>query len=504
MRINIATWIERNAALYRKKLAVQDERHAWSYTTLSHRMSQLAALLKGQGVGQGDRVAVLLPNCAEMIEVLFACAQIGAIYVPLNWRLGEDELAYILRDCTPRSLIYAGRWTERARSLAGRMEQAPVLTEVAETLEGSAYEAALRGEGESPLGDPVGGGDDDLMIIYTSGTTGNPKGVVLTHSNVFWQTINGWSLGVSPDTVCLVLLPLFHVGGLNGSVTPMLHVGATVILQQKFDAGAVLASIEKDRVTGVVGVPTIFRLMADHPRFAETNFGSCQVLLSGGAPLSESLIQLYHARGLEFRQGYGLTEAAPGVTGMGPGECLRKAGSAGRQILYTEVKVVDDDGNALPTGESGEIVVRGPNVMKGYWNLPEETAKTIRKGWLHTGDIGRFDEEGFLTIVDRKKDMIISGGENIYPAEIEKLLAGHPDVAMASVVGQSEERWGEVPVAVIVPRTEGLTSEALHAFLDVRLARYKMPKHYHFVQELPLNASGKVIKAEVKKRLGIY
>ncbi|MCB9640762.1 MAG: o-succinylbenzoate--CoA ligase [Myxococcales bacterium] len=503
MQVNIATWITRNASLYRDKLALQDDRHAWSYTTFSHRMTQLASFLKEKGVRQGERVAVLLPNCAEMIEILFACAQLGAIYVPLNWRLGEDELAYILGDCTPACLVYAARWEDRTQRLAGRQETAPVLVDIAESLEGSSYEAALQHEGGAPAGEPVGGGDDDLMIIYTSGTTGNPKGVVLTHNNVFWQTVNGWSLGVSPDTVCLVLLPLFHVGGLNGSVTPMLHVGATVILQQKFDAGAVLASIEKDHVTGVVGVPTIFRMLADHANFEQTDFSKCQVLLSGGAPLPESLIQLYHKHGLEFRQGYGLTEAAPGVTGMGPGECLRKAGSAGRQILYTEVRIVDNDGNSLPTGESGEIIVRGPNVMKGYWNLPEETAKTIRNGWLHTGDVGRFDEDGFLYIVDRKKDMIISGGENIYPAEIEKILAGHPKVLMATVVGQSDERWGEVPVAVVVPREEGLTSEDLHTFLDVRLARYKLPKHYHIVKDLPLNASGKVIKAEVKKRLGI-
>ena len=502
MQINIATWVARNATIYPQKLALKDERHAWDYATFSGRVQRLAALLSTRGLQQGDRVATLLPNCAEMIEILFACAQLGAIYVPLNWRLGEDELAFILNDCTPKHLFYSTAWQKRAEALRGRQKTALALIAIDDDPAASGYEADL--QAASPLSSPcLGGGDDDLMIIYTSGTTGDPKGVILTHHNVFWQTINGWSLGSSPDTVCLVLLPLFHVGGLNGSVTPMIHIGATVILQRKFDPAAVLDSIEKDRVTGVVGVPTIFRMLADHERFATTDFRSCQVLLSGGAPLPESLIQIYHQRGLEFRQGYGLTEAAPGVTGMGPGECLNKAGSAGRQILYTEVKLVDAQGEAVPVGESGEIIVRGPNVMKGYWMRPEETAKTIRDGWLYTGDIGRFDQEGFLYIVDRKKDMIISGGENIYPAEIEKILAGHPLVAMATVVGKADDKWGEIPIAAIIPREESLKAEDLQQFLEERLARYKIPRAFHLVPELPLNAAGKVIKAEVKKRLGL-
>jgi fatty-acyl-CoA synthase len=252
----------------------------------------------------------------------------------------------------------------------------------------------------------------------------------------------------------------------------------------------------------VLGVPTIYRFLADHEDFASTDLSGCDVLLSGGAPLPESLIQLYQERGLEFRQGYGLTEACPGVTGMGPGECLRKAGSAGRPILYTDVKVVDPDGNDLPVGEAGEVIVRGPNVMKGYWNRPDATAEALRNGWLHTGDVGKFDEDGFLYIVDRKKDMIISGGENIYPAEIEKLLAGHELVQMATVVARPDDKWGEIPVAVVVARTDELTEDMLRDFLKT-LARYKQPKEYVFVESLPLNASGKVIKAEVRKQIGI-
>jgi fatty-acyl-CoA synthase len=497
--INIATWIQRNALIYRDKTALKDERWTLSYRQLNERVSRLAAALQAQGMGPGDRVALLLPNCTEMVEVLFAVARLGAIYVPLNWRLGEEEQAFILNDCTPSAFVYDAQWRERAQALGERLSFFPL--EVGEEKEGSPYEKAIANHDpltEEPL--PTGD-DDDLMIIYTSGTTGDPKGVVLTHNNVFWQTINGWSLGVSPDTVCLVLLPMFHVGGLNGSVTPMLHVGATVLLQRGFDAKTVLSTIEEQGVTGVVGVPTIFRLLADQPEFATTDLSRCQVLLSGGAPLPESLIQLYHKRGLEFRQGYGLTEACPGVTGMGPGECLNKAGSAGRQIPYTEVRIAESNDNPVPPGESGEILVRGPNVMKGYWKRPAETEETLRGGWLHTGDIGRFDEDGFLYLVDRKKDMLISGGENVYPAEIEKCLAGHPAVQQVTVVGRSDDKWGEIPVAVVVARTPDVEAEQLRAFLLDRLAKYKVPREFHFVESLPLNAAGKVIKAEVRTQL---
>jgi fatty-acyl-CoA synthase len=506
MNINISQWIEKNAHIYREKTALEDDLRTVSYNALDQRVNQLAAGLKAIETAPGDRVALLMPNNIEMIEWLFATARVGGAYVPLNWRLGEDELAFILSDCSPTVLAYEGKWRERAVALKERTGLPLTLVEVTRDdstpPEGIAsYEAFLAAQ-STDRHDAIGGGDDTSMIIYTSGTTGNPKGVMLTHNNVFWQSINGWALGVSPDNICLALLPLFHVGGLNGSVTPILHVGGTVILQQKFDPGVVLNTIATKGVNGVLGVPTIYRFLADHEDFASTDLSGCDVLLSGGAPLPESLIQLYQERGLEFRQGYGLTEACPGVTGMGPGECLRKAGSAGRPILYTDVKVVDPDGNDLPVGEAGEVIVRGPNVMKGYWNRPDATAEALRNGWLHTGDVGKFDEDGFLYIVDRKKDMIISGGENIYPAEIEKLLAGHELVQMATVVARPDDKWGEIPVAVVVARTDELTEDMLRDFLKT-LARYKQPKEYVFVESLPLNASGKVIKAEVRKQIGI-
>jgi fatty-acyl-CoA synthase len=566
--VNIAWWIERNALIYAQRTAVIDDRRRLSYARLQDRVSRLAGALRASGVGRGDRVASLLYNSGEIVELTFACARLGALFVPLNWRLGMEELEFILKDCTPAALVYEKEWQGKADALR-KTAAAGWWAAVSDDAGASDYEKALEGASPVATHEPGTGGDDDLFIIYTSGTTGLPKGVVLTHENVFWQTINGWSLGVTPETVCLVLLPLFHVGGLHSSVTPMLHVGAAVILQRKFDARRVLRTLVEEKVTGIVAVPAIYQFLADLPELgayrrnppaaghdpsplaaslhptpprcsSTTPASSCgapalrvgrslptgrlpplatedfsdrllegadlralKVLISGGAPLPHHLIEFYHSRGFEFRQGYGLTEASPGVTGMGPGEFLRKAGSAGRLLLYTEVRIAGDDGSELPPGEAGEIWVRGPNVMKGYWQRPAETAAALAEGWLHTGDIGKLDDEGFITIVDRKKDMIISGGENVYPAEIEKILAGHPDVELAAVVGKSDRTWGEVPVAVVIAKRENLRGEDLAAFLEGKLARYKIPREWVFVKELPLNAAGKVIKKEVKKTLGI-
>jgi fatty-acyl-CoA synthase len=500
--VNIAYWIERNALIYAQRTAVVDDRRRSSYARLQDRVSRLAGALRARGVGRGDRVASLLYNSGEIVELTFACARLGALFVPLNWRLGMEELEFILKDCTPAALVYEKEWQGRADALRKTLGSG-WWAAVSDDAGASDYEKALEDASPVPTHDPAVGGDDDLFIIYTSGTTGLPKGVVLTHENVFWQTINGWSLGVTPETVCLVLLPLFHVGGLNSSVTPMLHVGAAVILQRKFDARRVLRTLVEEKVTGIVAVPAIYQFLADLPELDGADLKALEVLISGGAPLPPHLIEFYHSRGFEFRQGYGLTEASPGVTGMGPGEFLRKAGSAGRLLLYTEVRIAGDDGKALPPGEAGEIWVRGPNVMKGYWQRPAETAAALADGWLHTGDIGKLDGDGFITIVDRKKDMIISGGENVYPAEIEKILAGHPDVELATVVGKNDRTWGEVPVAVVIARRESLKGEDLAAFLEGKLARYKIPREWVFVRELPLNAAGKVIKKEVKKTLGI-
>ena len=500
LNVNIGHWVRQNARIYPNKVATKTGARAFTYLQLADRMNRLANALTAAGLKPGDRVALYLLNGSEYVEAVFACSAAGLIAVPLNWRLSQEELAFIMKDCSPKALIHHAMFEKQASALAnGCASVSPVLS-VAHDGGPSSYESFLQAGAPNDAVNPSVGGDDPHLIMYTAGTTGSPKGVILTHANCFWQSVNGWALGVSPDTVALVILPMFHVGGLNGCVTPMIHIGATVVLSAKFDPGDVLETIERERVNGMVAVPAIYQMLYDHPKFTTTDLSSIVAFISGGAPLGKELTRKYHERGLEFRQGYGLTETSPGVTGMGPGECLKKSGTAGRTCTYVDVRIVGEDGKELPTGEPGEVVIRGPNVMKGYWNRPEATAEVIRDGWFHSGDIGFLDEDGFLTLVDRKKDMIISGGENVYPAEVEKVLLEHPSVAEAAVIGRADEKWGEVPIAFVVAVPgQTLDAQELLAFCASRIAKYKTPKEVIVRVSLPHSAAGKILKKELKR-----
>ncbi|MFW5740406.1 MAG: acyl-CoA synthetase [Myxococcota bacterium] len=502
LNVNIGHWVRQNAKIYPTKVATKTGPRSFTYRQLADRMNRLANALVATGLKPGDRVALFLLNGIEYVEAVFACSAAGLIAVPLNWRLSEEELTFITNDCEPKVLIHHAAFAEQAATLEKSCKSIQKRLAVAHDGGASEYEAFIDAGDSKDAVNPNVGGDDPHLIMYTAGTTGSPKGVVLTHANCFWQSVNGWALGASPDTVALVILPMFHVGGLNGCVTPMIHMGATVILSAKFDPGDVLDTIERERVSGMVAVPAIYQMLYDHPKFKDTDLSSIVAFISGGAPLGKELTRKYHERGLEFRQGYGLTETSPGVTGMGPGECLRKAGTAGRTCLYVDVRIVDESGKVLPTGEAGEVTVRGPNVMKEYWKRPDATAEAIRDGWFHTGDIGFLDEDGFLTLVDRKKDMIISGGENVYPAEVEKVLLEHTSVAEAAVVGKKDDKWGEVPVAFVVPVPgQKLSPEDLVAFCAGRIAKYKNPKEVIVRESLPHNAAGKILKQELKKEV---
>lgn len=501
MHMNIGCWPARNARIYPSKTALEVGARGVDYQTFDDRINRLANDLSAQGFVKGDRIAALLLNSIEYVELFFACARKGFVLVPLNFRLTVNELAFILTDCTPRLLFYDPFFTAQVEELKG-LELPVEQFATASILGGGDYDLMLdRGDAADAL-DPQVGNDDLVAIVYTGGTTGRAKGVMLTHTNVFFQTINGWALGISPDIVALVVLPLFHVGGLNGSVTPMIHAGATVILAPKFDPADVLACVESKKVNGIMAVPTVYQMLIDHPDFASRDLSSLGVLISGGAPLPHDLIRRYHELGFEMRQGYGLTEASPGVTGMGPGDCIYKPASVGKPCLYTDVEIRAEDGTELPRGEVGEIVARGPNIMKGYWNLPAETAATLRDGWLRTGDLGTMDDEGYVTIVGRVKEMIISGGENIYPAEVEQALCSHPAVAMAAVVGKKDPKWGEIPIAFVMP-APGVTVESgqLEDHLAPLLARYKLPRQILVRPELPLSAAGKILKRELVKEL---
>ncbi len=500
MNINLGFWPAKHARVYRDRWALKSDRYDLTYARLNERANRLANGLKARGIGRGDRVATLLFNVNEQVEVVFACAKLGAIAVPMNFRLAPAEIVHQLNDGGPAVLIHdvdlSPMVAKALPEYAGLKLRLVVGRQPGDVVD-DAYEALLAEASTDEALDPLAGDDDPIFIMYTAGTTGASKGVVLSHRNVFFQVVNGWALGIDPRAVGVVLLPLFHTGGMNGSVLPLLAVGATVVLQKRWDPAAVLAAIERERVSGMVGVPIQYQLMAECPAFDTTDFSSVACLISGGGPLSDAIGQRYLARGLQFTQGYGLTEAAPGVTGQLPEEFRAHPGSVGRQCLYVETQVVDDQGRVLPPRAEGEIRVQGPNVMLGYWGKPDETAKVLRDGWLYTGDLGWMDEDGYLYLSGRKKELLISGGENIHPKEVENVLEGHPGVAEAAVVGQPDPRWTEVPVAAVVRRDASLTADGLLEHARERLARYKVPHRVLFVESLPRNAAGKLLKKEI-------
>jgi len=536
-RFDISRWTWANARWRPEQTAlVEGDGRTLTYRQLEQRVDRLARSLSRLGVCAGDRVALLLATSHEAVELVLATARLGAIAVPLNFRLAPPELAFMLRDSGSRLLF----WDREFSALAGALEKAGPLPVERWIAIGPPYEALLAGKAgvaaaapaageaaaaapEAPAaGEAAAAPDSEAapettaaatarppieegtahLIMYTAGTTGLPKGVVLTHGSTFWQAMNAVALGLLPGMVGLCALPLFHVGGLNGSVLPMLYIGGTVVLQRRFDPGETLSLIERHWVQGMVGVPAMFQLLAAHPRFAAADLSSLLVLTSGGAPLPRHTIELYRQRGILFRQGYGLTEAAPGVTGMDPQDCFRKAGSVGKPVHFVEVRIVDEEGRELPAGSRGELLVRGPNLMAGYHHRPEETARALRDGWLHTGDAAWLDEEGYVYVSGRLKEMIISGGENIYPAEIENALVEHEAVAEAAVIGAPDERWGQRPVAFVALRPgRTLIAEELLAFLEGRLARFKQPREVHFLPFLPRSAAGKVLQEKLQLML---
>lgn len=356
---------------------------------------------------------------------------------------------------------------------------------------------------DEPIDEPVSL-DDVCIIMYTSGTTGRPKGAMLTHGNLTWNAFNVLvDQDVIADEVALVSAPLFHTAGLNMMTLPVLLKGGTCVVVEAFDAAGSFDLIARHRITFMFGVPAMFDQMARQPGWADADLSSLRMLSCGGSPVPAPLIEAYQARGLTFLQGYGMTEASPGVLFLDAGHAVSKAGSAGVPHFFSDVRVVRPDLTAVGTGEPGEILVRGPHVMPGYWGLPDETAAVLADGWFRTGDAARIDEDGYVTIVDRLKDMIISGGENVYPAEVEEVLLAHPDIVEAAVIGVPDDRWGEVGRAVVVPR-EGaaIDPDEVLASLAGRLAKYKIPKSVVVVDALPRTASGKLLKARVRSLHG--
>jgi fatty-acyl-CoA synthase len=493
----LGSWPARRARKTPHRTALIHHDTTVTYAGLYERTTRLAHALRAAGVRRGDRIGYLGPNHPSYLETLFAAGTLGAVFVPLNTRLVGPEIAYQLADSGAKALVYAP-------SFAGLVAGLPGNSDVRTYVEvGAEYEELVAGASDEPIDQPVTA-DDTCIIMYTSGTTGRPKGAMLTHGNLTWNAINVLvDHDLIADERALVSAPLFHTAGLNMLTLPVLLKGGTCVLVEAFDPAATFDLIERHRITFMFGVPTMFEAVARHPRWADADLSSLRLLTCGGSPVPTPLIAAYQERGLTFLQGYGMTEASPGVLFLDAEHAISKAGSAGVPHFFSDVRVIRPDLAPAEVGETGEVVVRGPHVMPGYWGLPDETAAVFNDGWFRSGDAARIDEDGYVTIVDRIKDMIISGGENIYPAEIEDQLLGHPDVVECAVIGVPDDKWGEVPRAVVVPR-EGvdLDPDEVLASLAGRLAKYKIPKSVVVADELPRTASGKLLKARVRKRFG--
>jgi len=478
--LTLGRWLRDRARTTPGRVAIDCLGVETTYAELEERSDRLAAGLLEAGLSPGDRVATLTAASAEHVVVFFACAKAGLILMPLNTRLAAPELRYQLEDAEPTVLLCSEPFAEAA---AGLHERTAGLEE-------------LVVQEHKVLDEPEDG--DGLLLVYTSGTTGKPKGALLTHANCFWTNLSFDRVaGLAAEDTVLSVLPQFHVGGWN--VQPLLAwwKGATVVLEPTFDAARALRLIAEKRVTTMMGVPATYLFMARDPGFAKADLWTLRRAVVGGAPMPEALLETWHERGVEIVQGYGLTEAAPNVLCLPPEDAARKRGFAGKPYPHVDVALRDTEtGRLLDGAAEGELLVRGPNVFAGYWRNAEATDAAFADGWLVTGDVAARDEEGYYRIVGRTKDMVISGGENVYPAEIENVLHEHAAVKEAAVVGVPDERWGEACLAFVVLAAEASDEELLDHCRG-RLARYKVPKEIRFVEALPRNALDKVVKSEL-------
>ena len=487
-----------------QRRALTFEGQTWTYAQLQRNIDVLASMLREHGVARGDRVGFLGLNQPAFFETMFAAARLGAVFVPLNFRLSAPELRYIIDDAQMHTLVVdAGH---RPVIDAVRNELTGVqMWSADDPAEGWPSIAAAQVAAPLVHGEAVGE-DDVALIMYTSGTTGRPKGAMLTHGNLWWNSTNSLlTVDILEDDVSLVAAPLFHIGGLNVTTLVTWQKGGHIVLHRGFDPQRFLQAIVTHRVTSTFAVPAMLLFVSQHPDFATTDLSSVRLVICGGAPVPEPLMRLYDQRGIPINQGYGLTETSPMVTFLTSEWGLSKIGSAGRTPPFTELRVVDDAGATVSIpGQRGEVLARGPNVMKGYWRQPEATAAAIdRDGWFHTGDIGYLDEDGFLFIADRLKDMVISGGENVYPAEVESALYAHPAIAEIAVIGLPDAQWGEAVVAVVALKPGAtLDLEELRHYAQDRMARYKLPRRLETVPALPRNPAGKVLKYELRGRFG--
>jgi fatty-acyl-CoA synthase len=492
--MDLSDLIERNAAFTPDKAAIIFEGETFTYAVFHTRIEQTARALKAEcRVSRGDRVAILSLNRPDYLVLLYACARLGAMLVPLNWRLAVAEQSFILSDASVKVLVLERAFAQILATLETSLPDATIVGLDFTPQGGSTFDTLLaqaRGDGRNP-------GTDlscPLLLVYTSGTTGRPKGAVLRQEALLWNAVMSQHMhGLTSDDHVLTVLPFFHVGGLNIQTTPALHSGATVTIHSRFTPETTLTTIERDRPTLTVLVPAIIQAVTDHPDWATTDLSSLKAVSTGSTIVPPHLIERFVARGVPVLQVYGSTETCPIAVYTRLGGDLSRVGSTGLPGLCCEAAVIDDDGNELPPGAPGEIVVRGPNVFCEYWGNEQAAREALHDGWYRTGDIGLRDADGYFWVHDRRKNLIISGGENIYPAEVERVLLEHPEVAECAVIGRPDPRWDEVPVAYVIRRTGCLVeAENLKAHVLTQLARFKVPRDIVFVDDLPRTALGKV------------
>jgi fatty-acyl-CoA synthase len=485
---------------------------AWrlTFAQLNVRANRLANWLREEaGVHKGDRVAILARDGVEHLDCFFACGKLGAIHTALNWRLHWRELAGLIEHTTPRVLIYSDDFVDKVAAMEEATRNGPAAVRHALHLEGqgvrgSAYfEGALQNAPADPVTCETLEMEDTACLLFTGGTTGLPKAAMISHRMICWNVLNTVVHDITHGDTYLNVFPLFHTGGLFTYLSSQIAFGNTTVVVRQFDAAQVLNLIEQERVTVFAGVPTMYQMLTQAPNWAEADLSSLRFCTSGGAPLPVPLVEMYtREKKIRFKQGFGMTEFGPGLFALPPEDAIRKAGSIGRPNYFVDVRVVDDENRPLGPDEPGELVLKGPSFCSGYYNDPAASAAVVdEEGWFHTGDIVRYDEEWYFYVVDRKKDMFISGGENVYPAEIEAVLYRHPAVHMCAVIGLPDTRWGEVGQACVVlkPGAEATEGELL-TFLRNHLAPYKIPKRVAFLDALPLSGMGKILKRELAEQ----
>ncbi|MBM37039.1 MAG: feruloyl-CoA synthetase [Acidimicrobiaceae bacterium] len=487
---DLASWIDRWAGHQPEALAVEFEGSRTNYEQLSRRIADVANWLHQHDVVPGDRVAWLGPNHPRVIDLLFACSRLGAIFLPLNSRLVVSEHSWILQDADPKILIAEETFYEHAQEAA----EANIVHLLDDLIVGGTHSTAPR----------VGGPSDAVLLAYTSGTTGTPKGALLTQSAVAANALNGiHAHDLTSEDRILTFLPLFHVGGLNIQTLPALMTGASVLLHRTFEPGDWLKDVAEWQPTWSLFVPATLNAVSNHPLFDKTELSSLRGLMAGSSTIPEASTRPFFERGISVGQVYGATETAPIAIVMRIDQASERPKSCGKPATLCEIRIVDDNGEDVSPGEPGELWVRGPNILTEYWRNPEATSASITDGWFHTGDVGHSDPEGWIYVDDRKKDVVISGGENIYPAELENVLAESPLFVESTVIGVPDTHWGEIPVVVAVAADEVRPeNDAVLNLFNNRIARFKHPRKVVWVDALPRNVMGKVLKHEVRKLIG--